>query len=109
MLTLSLTMPLSLVLPTITLPQSPALAHHHQLVETRMVLPSLSRADHAGIFPGDHHLPAMLVADEKELTEDEEEKRDGARKLAAVIFFLGAAPSFYAQYELVWKKEWEKK
>jgi len=99
------------VLPaTVTVPQPPpAMAHHHQLmVETQLLArPSLSQD--AGIFPGDHHhLPAMLVADDKELTEEEEEKRDFARKLAGIIFFLGAAPSFYAQYELVWKKEWEK-
>ena len=92
-----------------TVPQSPAMAHHQRLVvETQLVAPSSLPREAAGIFPGDHHLPAMLVADDKELTTEEEEKRDGARKLAAIIFFLGAAPSFYAQYELVWKKQWEK-
>ena len=109
LLALSLTLPHALVMPVApTVPQSPAMAHQQQLVvETQPVAPSSLPRD-AGIFPGDHHLPAMLVADDKELTTEEEEKRDGARKLAAIIFFLGAAPSFYAQYELVWKKQWEK-
>lgn len=45
---------------------------------------------------------------EKVLTDEEIAARDDARRIGAIIFFLGAAPSFYAQYELVWKKQWKK-
>ena len=46
-----------------------------------------------------------MLAQEKILTEDEQAARDDARKTFAIIAFLGAAPSFLAQYELVWSKE----
>ena len=52
------------------------------------------------IFPAN----SLAVADE-ELDDEALEARNAARRVAGIVFFLGAAPSFFAQNELVWKKE----
>ena len=40
---------------------------------------------------------SLLAAEDKVLTAEELTKRDDARRVAAIVFFFGAAPSFAAQ------------
>ena len=79
--------------------ETSTLRHDVQPVEGRaLVLPPRHEAHRELIFPAS----SIAAADEDSV---DEEARDRARRIAAVIFVLGAGPSFFAQNELVWKKE----
>jgi hypothetical protein len=84
----------------------PAVRHHIVNEGSRLVEGS---SDPIGLFPTSSFSTTALLAERerpppKVLTEDELVARDNARKIGAVVLFLGAAPSFFAQNELVWKK-----
>ena len=62
------------------------------------------------IFPTTETLAAgFATKEEKVLTDEERQARDDARRTFAIIAFLGAAPSLFAQDQLVWRKERVKK
>ena len=65
-------------------------------------------AESTVLFPSTTNVLAagfVTAEEEKVLTEEEMTARDEARRTAAIVVFFGAAPSFFAQDQLIWRKE----
>eukprot|EP00908_Phaeocystis_cordata_P027359 Transcript_9914.p2 GENE.Transcript_9914~~Transcript_9914.p2 ORF type:complete len:368 (-),score=94.44 Transcript_9914:105-1136(-) len=79
-----------------------AAAQHHGLPTT----PLTTHHAVAAVFPEPTlNVPSVLVSEDRILTEEELVKRDEARRVAAIVFVAGGAPSVFAQYSLVWSKQ----
>ena len=73
--------------------------------QQQLLLQRHSEQPAANLFPS----ATMLTAgkDESLMTEEEIQARDDARRTFAIIAFVSAVPSFWAQDVLVWSKERE--
>ena len=80
------------------------LTHLSQQASPQQMEAHMQQADGASLFPSSfaRSTPSLLLAKEDIGTEEE---KAAARQTGLLILLLSAAPSVWAQNELVWKKE----
>ena len=101
----ALTLPLALVIPAMHAPA----AVHAPAVHRAFELQQASSPSSELLFPSTTLASGFAAKEEKVLTEEEEQARNDARRTFAIIVFVSAVPSFWAQDVLVWSKEKEDK